>query len=252
MYHVTNGLRRHCAPAPAAVLLLALCLFLVGTGQAVAGPMETTALADANATYAQTAALAPYPGTHDVPGLVQAKDFDVGGEGVAYHDTEPANLGGAYRPTEGVDIETTGLFTDVGWIRSGEWLTYTVNATEPQDVRTSGSGPRTRTRPRSGSPSLPTAFLPGRSIFDRPGRSTCMQTAIRHPSRSPRGRPRSGSRSTGSQRVNLLDFDFQLANPPEPTPVPTPEPELLVDTPGLHTLDRDLTADRIGDPDHRI
>ena len=28
MYHVTNGVRRHCAPA--AVLLLALCLFVVG------------------------------------------------------------------------------------------------------------------------------------------------------------------------------------------------------------------------------
>ncbi len=122
MYHVTNGMRRHCAPAPAALLLLALCLFLVGTGQAAAGPMETTALADANATNAQTAALAPYPGTHEVPGIVQAKDYDLGGEGVAYHDTEPANLGGAYRPAEGVDIETAGLFTDVGWVRSGEWL----------------------------------------------------------------------------------------------------------------------------------
>jgi hypothetical protein len=53
----------------------------------------------------------------------------VGGEGVAYHDNEPANLGGQYR-TDGVDIETTsdtGGGYDVGWMVPGEWMKYTVN-----------------------------------------------------------------------------------------------------------------------------
>jgi len=76
----------------------------------------------------------PYPSPHAAPGLVQAEDYDAGGEGIAYHDFEPANLGGAYRPSEGVDIETSGGITDVGWVRTGEWLTYTVNATSTQDV----------------------------------------------------------------------------------------------------------------------
>ena len=102
------------------------------------GPTDTAALADANARrrrdHDRARPSLPIPGTHAVPGSVQAEDFDAGGEGVAYHDTEPANLGGAYRPTEGVDIETATYITDVGWIRSGEWLTYTVNATEPQTV----------------------------------------------------------------------------------------------------------------------
>jgi PKD repeat protein len=76
----------------------------------------------------------PYPGVHTVPGTVQAEDFDAGGEGVAYHDAESANLGGAYRPGEGVDLETSGGITDVGWVRTGEWLRYTVNTTSPQNV----------------------------------------------------------------------------------------------------------------------
>ncbi|HIH03765.1 MAG TPA: DUF2341 domain-containing protein [Methanoregulaceae archaeon] len=58
----------------------------------------------------------------------EAEDFDTGGEGVAYHDTTATNLGGAYRKTEGVDIEFFQAENgyNVGWIRDGEWLRYTV------------------------------------------------------------------------------------------------------------------------------
>ncbi len=67
---------------------------------------------------------------HSIPGRVEAEDYDLGGEGVAYHDTTPGNLGGAYRHDD-VDIEKiAGLATpDVGWIRNGEYLLYTVNVT---------------------------------------------------------------------------------------------------------------------------
>jgi hypothetical protein len=62
--------------------------------------------------------------------VLQAENFDTGGEGVAYHDAESQNLGGAYRPGEGVDIETTtdaGGGFGVGYVRAGEWLEYTVD-----------------------------------------------------------------------------------------------------------------------------
>ena len=64
-----------------------------------------------------------------LPGRIEAEDYDTGGEGVAYHDNETANLGGVYRPAEGVDIERlpAGDGFNVGWIRPGEWLRYTVN-----------------------------------------------------------------------------------------------------------------------------
>ncbi|MEN6517380.1 MAG: carbohydrate-binding protein [Methanospirillum sp.] len=64
-----------------------------------------------------------------VPGKIQAEDYNLGGEGVAYHDTTPGNEGGAYRHDD-VDIETVGGVTDVGWIRNGEYLTYTANVTQ--------------------------------------------------------------------------------------------------------------------------
>lgn len=79
---------------------------------------------------ARAATEGPYGGTPGtVPGLVQAENYDTGGEGVAYHDTDAANNGGQYR-TDGVDIEATtdtGGGYDVGWTAAGEWLNYTVN-----------------------------------------------------------------------------------------------------------------------------
>lgn len=61
---------------------------------------------------------------------IQAENFDTGGQGVAYNDSDAANSGGQYRPTEGVDVEATtdaaGGY-DVGWVVAGEWLEYTVN-----------------------------------------------------------------------------------------------------------------------------
>jgi beta-glucanase (GH16 family) len=67
-----------------------------------------------------------------VPGTVEAEDYDLGGQDVAYHDAEANNNGGAYRPGEGVDLESTtdaGLGFDVGWTAPGEWIEYTVDVT---------------------------------------------------------------------------------------------------------------------------
>src|SRR5262249_33467388 len=65
-----------------------------------------------------------------IPGKIEAENFDDGGEGVAYHDTDATQFGGAYRTNVGVDIETTtdtgGGFA-IGRIRAGEWVEYTVN-----------------------------------------------------------------------------------------------------------------------------
>ncbi|WP_322743868.1 PKD domain-containing protein [Methanofollis aquaemaris] len=69
---------------------------------------------------------APYK-HHELPCCIEAEDFDVGGEGVAYHDSDPeVNQGGSYhRRTEGVDIDWWG--ESVYSIDPGEWLEYTVD-----------------------------------------------------------------------------------------------------------------------------
>jgi probable HAF family extracellular repeat protein len=121
-------------------------------------PVSTTTTVEITATYglvtrvvpltiAPAGVATPYSGAATpLPGLLQAEDFDVGGEGVSYHDTDRGNEGGAYRQTD-VDIENTidvGGGADVGWISPGEWLAYTVNVAMTglytMDARVAASG----------------------------------------------------------------------------------------------------------------
>lgn len=63
-----------------------------------------------------------------VPGIIEAEDFDLGGEGLSYHDADESNLPGKYRPEEGVDIyDRLGDGFHVGNIVAGEWLEYSVD-----------------------------------------------------------------------------------------------------------------------------
>jgi hypothetical protein len=64
---------------------------------------------------------------HPVPGTVEAEDFDMGGEGLSYHDMDSKNIAGAYRPDEAVDIYAlSGDQYHVGNALPGEWYEYTV------------------------------------------------------------------------------------------------------------------------------
>src|SRR5262249_59320324 len=57
-----------------------------------------------------------------IPGLIEAENFNDGGEGVGYHDLTTGNAGGAYRSTD-VDIQPTvdiGGGFNVGFIEPGE------------------------------------------------------------------------------------------------------------------------------------
>jgi len=74
----------------------------------------------------------PYLGSPiALPGSFEAENFDVGGEGVAYHDNSPGNTGGQYRSAEGVDIIASADPAGGGYVvssfESGEWINYTVN-----------------------------------------------------------------------------------------------------------------------------
>ena len=72
----------------------------------------------------------PYLGTRwAIPGTVEAENYDLGGQNLAYNDVTTTNDGGAYR-TDAVDIEAmSGGGYDVGYIAAGEWLKYMVNIT---------------------------------------------------------------------------------------------------------------------------
>jgi GH35 family endo-1,4-beta-xylanase len=76
----------------------------------------------------------PYKGTaHTIPGRIQAEDYDLGGEGLAFHEANTnGNEGGSDYRTDEVDIEETkdtdGAY-NIAYIMQGEWLEYTVNVT---------------------------------------------------------------------------------------------------------------------------
>jgi len=99
-------------------------------------------------------------GAQSLPGKLQCEYYDLGGEGIAYHDADSINSGsGALNPADGtylnqfrmnepVDISYTKFrempidnspynFVEteknqlyVGWTKPGEWLKYTVNVVE--------------------------------------------------------------------------------------------------------------------------
>jgi glucose/arabinose dehydrogenase len=71
-----------------------------------------------------------------IPGRIEAEHFNTGGEGFAYHDSSVGNQSKDLRPSEDVDIEgcTEGGF-NIGYITTGEWLSYTVDVKSPGQYR---------------------------------------------------------------------------------------------------------------------
>ena len=75
----------------------------------------------------------PYKGTAKaLPGVLQMENFDEGGEGLSFHDSDATNSGGAsYRSdNEGVDIMSISGGYCIGYSNAGEWLEYTVDVKE--------------------------------------------------------------------------------------------------------------------------
>jgi uncharacterized protein (TIGR03790 family) len=67
-----------------------------------------------------------------IPGTIEIENFDDGGEGVAYHDQEPANYNATYqyRNDTGVEIISDQGVTWVWYAYPKEYLEYTVNVTQ--------------------------------------------------------------------------------------------------------------------------
>jgi hypothetical protein len=74
----------------------------------------------------------PYGGTpYAIPGKIEAENYDLGGQNVAFNELTAGNSGNSYR-TDAVDIEAcsdAGAGFNVGWIQANEWLEYSVNVT---------------------------------------------------------------------------------------------------------------------------
>ncbi len=78
-----------------------------------------------------------YNGPNNIPGIIEAENFDAGGEGVAYHDNEPGQVAAVsdYRTATDPDVEVEAKADRsnghiIGWTKEGEWYEYTITATE--------------------------------------------------------------------------------------------------------------------------
>ncbi|NTU82022.1 MAG: carbohydrate-binding protein [Chloroflexales bacterium] len=72
--------------------------------------------------------------TVGVRALIQAEDYDRGGEGLAYHDSDVVNHSGLYR-NGGVDLRGSGDGSDsyeITHTQADEWLNYTVDIASTQ------------------------------------------------------------------------------------------------------------------------
>lgn len=78
---------------------------------------------------------APYQSVVDIPGIIQAENFDQGGEGLSFHDSDSNDEGDAnYRDdNEGLDLVKGNGGAAIGYTAKGEWTEYSVNVTEAGD-----------------------------------------------------------------------------------------------------------------------
>ena len=89
-------------------------------------PSHGTVLLKIHVPEVVTVPQAPFAGAITLPDTIQAEQYDVGGEGVSYHDEDQVNSGNIYRK-DGVDITgDSASGYKVGWTIAGEWLEYSI------------------------------------------------------------------------------------------------------------------------------
>jgi hypothetical protein len=180
----------------------------------------------------------PYFGTPiAIPGAFDAAHFDLGGEGVAYHDNTGGNQGdGQFRTGEAVDIfysnDTVGSAYIVKNFEANEWLAYTISvpATGQYDIElraaTNVDFPNSAFRVEvDGVNATGTVVLPdtgGWSNYQWLGKKTVTLTAGTHVLKLVSERP-----YFGLSRLRVV-VPGSVTPPPPPPPPPPPDPSAIV------------------------
>lgn len=74
----------------------------------------------------------PFKDVFAIPGTIEGEDFDMGADGIAFHDANDTQEGdgASYRPDCGLDIVKGNGGYAVGYTQEGEWMEYTVDVKE--------------------------------------------------------------------------------------------------------------------------
>ncbi len=76
----------------------------------------------------------PFKGERNaIPGLIEAENFDRGGEGYAYHSKYTINPTGLYRPNEAVKIDSLSNSFGIE-LSKDNWANYSVHLNEPMNL----------------------------------------------------------------------------------------------------------------------
>ena len=182
----------------------------------------------------------PTPAT-TLPAKIQAEDYNKGGEGVGYHDTDTKNLAGSTYRKGGVDIGATsdvGGGYNLGWIQKGEWLKYTVNTTpgtynikarvasaisNPADIKVSLGGKTLGTfkvKPTGGWQKWTTITIPNVKLSGGTNQTLKLEMI------------------GDSTNLNWIEFEKIKNIVKVPTPKPTPTPTNLANTTTLTSSSR--------------
>lgn len=73
--------------------------------------------------------------THTIPGIVELENYNYGGQGVSYFDTEPEDKLGEGRTGDGVDVGLDNSSKVIGFTRPGEWINYDVDVVQTGDYK---------------------------------------------------------------------------------------------------------------------
>lgn len=75
---------------------------------------------------------APFNGVIEIPGIIEAENFDHGDDNMTFHDSDTKDQGNVnYRTdNDGVDIVKGNGGYAIGYTANGEWLEYSVNVTK--------------------------------------------------------------------------------------------------------------------------
>ncbi len=118
----------------------------IGAGTHVIKVVSDTQYFNFDAVRLSASAVSGYAGTPftgspiALPKVFEAENFDLGGEGVAYHDLSVGNSGAQYRTSEDVDIVASTDSAGGGYVvnnfQTGEWMGYSVSVptSGPYDI----------------------------------------------------------------------------------------------------------------------
>jgi hypothetical protein len=127
-YYTTLLLYRmvlHCHIAQHSDLGVIAVMNIVGLGDDAISPPTIVDFGTCKEVLPASTPFAATPAA--IPGVVQAEDFDNGGEGIGYHNINiDTNVAPVARQTEAVELRSTDAAVWVSTIRKGEWLKYSV------------------------------------------------------------------------------------------------------------------------------